>query len=257
MKPIFILAGLAFSTASFAKQTTYYTMLGNRVSHYECGMEGNQIVNGKLYGSGRQCRNEIPLTKYFPWGVGNRNNPLVPCVHAAGGRAYSFGERVAIKPIICPFGPLKGRRITSVIVADVGGAVNGRDIDVFTGICVKKKRDNCIQYAPDNTVANYGAGQGRKGVQMAMDLARKFAPGADTERNLVAMYGGGNGTGVASIPQTSGVPLGRPNSGSSGPVATAPPVLRPRVAAPLNIPPARRVLPFASSDDEDISFSTR
>ncbi len=162
---------LLFAINAYA-DTTYYTMVGTKVNKRECRMEGNQIVNGQLFGSGKQCEREIPYTqRYCPWAIGNRDNCLVPCVHGAG--PYRTGTRVNIRPITCPWGPLKGRRITSVIIADVGP----QHTDVFTGLCVKKKNDNCVQFAPDNTMASYGRGRGQE-IQIAAALVNQYVPGA-------------------------------------------------------------------------------
>ncbi len=178
-KTLLTLIGLLLTVAAEAKQTTYYTMLSTngRVNPRECMMEGNQIVNGQLFGSGRACQRGIPFTtKYCPWGIGNRNNCIVPCVHGAGHSSV-VGQTVSIRPMVCPWGPLKGRTITQVRIADVGGAVGRGHTDVFTGVCVRKVNDDCKQYASDNLMASYGSGRGRE-TQIAAALVNQYYPGA-------------------------------------------------------------------------------
>jgi hypothetical protein len=34
--------------------------------------------------------------------------------------------------------------------------------DVFTGVCVNKKKDNCSKYAEQGTIASYGRGKGHE-----------------------------------------------------------------------------------------------
>ena len=79
------------------------------------------------------------------------------------------GKTVSVRGFTCPWGPLKGRWITKVQVADVGGMVGRGHTDVFTGICMKKKSDNCTKYAPEGTLASYGRGRGRE-EEMALAL---------------------------------------------------------------------------------------
>jgi hypothetical protein len=174
------------SEFAFARQTEYYTMVNSSLVRRECNMEGNQIVNGKLIGS--NCR---PFTaRYCPWAVGNRNNCLIPCVHGAGPSSAS-GTRRQIKPVVCPWGPLKGRTITSVIIGDVGGAIGKGDVDVFVGLCAKKKMvynkrkkkwittDVCESYAPGNVLARNGT-KGNE-FQIAAALVNQHFPGVGTQ----------------------------------------------------------------------------
>jgi hypothetical protein len=163
-----------FCAISAEADTTYYTMLDTKgLNRRECNMEGGQIWNGNYYGAGGQCRRGIPYTtKYCPWGIGNHDNCIVPCVHGVGPRRMN-GKRISIRPMNCPWGPLKGQRITSIIVADSGPG----HIDVFTGVCLRKKHDNCVEYAPDGTMASYGRGRGHE-TQIAQALIDHYAPGA-------------------------------------------------------------------------------
>jgi hypothetical protein len=246
-KRIFLISLLVFGKMAFGLQTQYYTMVGETVNRYECGMEGNQIVNGQLVGS--NCK---PYTeKYCPWGVGNKSNCIVPCVHAAG--PYRTNSVRAITPFTCPWGPLKGQTIRSVIIADVGP----QHVDVFVGLCIKKKmvrnrrgqwvRTNvCSEYASPTMMASYGAGRGRE-TQIAANLMNQHHPGLGT-----AFYNSGGNIQTAALAVGQGQMPARPvPAPAPRPVTVAPsaPVVQvpqmPRPPAPAR-PVQTATLDFSS-----------
>lgn len=180
--------GLLFSLASEAKQTEYYTMVNSSKVRKDCNGEGNQIVNGRLIGS--DCK---PVKKYCPWGVGNSNNCIVPCVHGAGHRSQ-VGKTVAVKGFRCKWGPFEGQWITKIRVADVGGAVGRGHTDVFMGLCKEKKMVKtrrgkwvdtgiCKTYAGPGAIASYGTGRGRE-QQVAQALADYYKGGSTVVANV-------------------------------------------------------------------------
>lgn len=220
MTKLFWLAclNLMMASAAYAVQTEYYTMVGSKINPRECKMEGNQIINGVLVGSDCSPRG---VNVYCPWGIGNRSNCIVPCVHCVGPQS-SWGKSIRIQPVTCPWGPLKGRRVTSCIVADSGPG----HVDMFLGLCKRKKpgTDNCAEYVPDTTVASYGAGRGKE-YQVAAALVDRYAPGAGNI--LLAQVGGTQPT----------IPTGQRPSGGTG-VAQRPPA--PLTPAPVRpAPPVR------------------
>jgi hypothetical protein len=151
---------------SGGRTTSYYTMVSSngKINRRECGMEGNQIVDGNLIGS--NCRKY--KDRYCPYAVGNHDNCLVPCVHAAG--PYKTGTRKNVPGFTCPWGPLKGLYITSVIIGDSGPG----HVDVFKGLCMKKsKGDECTEYAPETMMASYGSGKGKE-LEIAASLADQY-----------------------------------------------------------------------------------
>ncbi len=209
-----LVAALSFTAE--AKQTTYYTMLSKTgtVNKRECNMEGNQIVRGMLFGSGSQCRRGIPYsTKYCPWGIGNRDNCIVPCVHGAGHKSM-VGRTVNVRGFRCPWGPLKGRWIEKVIIADVGGMVGKGHTDVFTGVCEKKKSDNCTEYADEGTIASYGRGKGRE-EEIAVALVNSFV--RQVGQTEVASLIPGQSPVTAGFASTGGAPpsIAKPSPTSS------------------------------------------
>lgn len=197
----FILVGLAAEAKSRKKSggskgraTSYYTMVSTngQINRKECGMEGNQIVNGKLIGS--NCRKYSD--KYCPYAVGNKDNCLIPCVHGAG--PYKTGSRVNVPGFTCPWGPLKGSYITSVIIADTGP----QHVDVFKGLCkAKNKGDECTEFAPETMVASYGSGKGKE-LNLAAAMADKYRPGVGA--TFLARIRVTEPTKVASGPDSSG-----------------------------------------------------
>lgn len=121
--------------------TDYYTMVNSSIRRSDCSGEGNQIVNNRLIGS--DCR----PTKNCKYGIGVRGQCLIPCVHAAGGGAHRFGDIVTLPtPRRCEWGPFKGQMIKKVVIADVGGAVNGTHVDVFQGLCVRTLWGVCQEF---------------------------------------------------------------------------------------------------------------
>jgi hypothetical protein len=121
--------------------TDYYTMVNSSIRRKDCSGEGNQIVNNRLIGS--DCR----PTKNCRYGIGVRGQCLIPCVHAAGGGAHRFGDIVTLpNPRRCEWGPFKGQTIRKVVIADVGGAVNGTHVDVFQGLCVRTLWGVCQEF---------------------------------------------------------------------------------------------------------------
>lgn len=211
----------AFSLTAEAKQTTYYTMLSKTgtVNKRECNMEGNQIVRGMLFGSGSQCRRGIPYSKkYCPWGIGNRDNCIVPCIHGAGHKSM-VGRTVNVRGFRCPWGPLKGRWIEKVIIADVGGMVGKGHTDVFTGVCEKKKSDNCTQYASEGTIASYGRGKGHE-EEIAVALVNSFVRKVG-QTEVASLIPGQPAT--AGLVSTGGIPpsIAKPSSPTSSVAAAA------------------------------------
>jgi len=145
------------SQAQVRKVTEYYTMVGSRPTG--CAMEGNKIVNGQLFYSDNSGRC-TPLKKYCPYGVGSRNNCIVPCVHGAGSTSYfRRGQVVSVPTFTCPWGPHKGKRISKIIVDDVGSWVNGSHVDVFKGLCKRTSGGVCREWAEPTQIAQYGSGR--------------------------------------------------------------------------------------------------
>jgi len=142
---------------------------------------------------------------------------------------------------------LKGRRITTMIVADSGPG----HTDVFTGLCVRKQNDRCTQYAPEGTMASYGSGRGRE-QQIAQALVNQFVSGT-----MVAALPGSRPTAVAAV-----APVVTATGGSSAVrrppprlVATTPgiPTVPTSSAGSRPPPPRRQVPPAARADTRNFS----
>lgn len=201
LEPVAEAKSRSSNRSSGVRTTDYFTMLSTngKVNKRECMMEGNQIVNGKLFGSGGACKRGVAYNdKYCPYGVGNRDNCLVPCVHGAGPRS-KFGKSVKVPTFTCPWGPLKGKQISEVIVADTGD-LGSNHIDIFKGICEQKKHDECSKWAAETTIASYGSGKGHE-YQIAAELANRYFPGQGTTW-LASLNGGGSQVAEIGIRST-------------------------------------------------------
>ena len=200
---IALYALLTFAASAEARFTEYYTVY-QPTGHYtrnECRMEGSQLLpNGHIVDS--DCNY---AKKYCPWGQAARGC-TIPCATAACPRNM-MGQKIKTN-FTCPWGPLKGKRITSVRCNDVGGAIGSGHYDLFKGICEKKSRaDTCIKWAPDDMIASYGAGKDKKGAAQAIALLEKAAPGLVNHETLVAFYdNGGSNTAVAAN-ETPALPI--------------------------------------------------
>lgn len=196
MKAYFALyALLTFATSAQALFTEYYTVYqpSGKYTRHECSMEGSQLLpNGHIVDS--SCKY---AKQYCPWGQAARGC-TVPCATAACPRGM-MGRKIKTS-FTCPWGPLKGKHIASVKCNDVGGAIGSGHYDLFKGICAKVSRqDTCIKWAPDDLIANYGAGKDKKGAAQAIALLENAAPGLIDHSTLVAFYqNGGSDTAVAS-----------------------------------------------------------
>lgn len=193
---IALYALLTFAASAEARFTEYYTVY-QPTGHYtrkECRMEGSQLLP-----DGRIVDSDCNFAKqYCPWGQAARGC-TVPCATAACPRGM-MGRKIKTN-FTCPWGPLRGKHITSVRCNDVGGAIGSGHYDLFKGICAKKSRaDTCAHWAPDDMIASYGSGKDKKGARQAIALLEKAAPGLVDHDTLVAFYdnGGSPNTAIAS-----------------------------------------------------------
>jgi len=113
-------------------------------------MEGTGFIDGKTYNySGTTRKHKVKckhrasgyvkfyVTKH-PYGVGNKNNPLIPFVSIACDQSrFKFGQKFFIPSAVGTLLPSGKKHDGNFICGDVGGLIKGNHIDVFIGGATK------------------------------------------------------------------------------------------------------------------------